>query len=289
MLWFCPVRDHYSGSHAPHGADNGPTRDRWARTGFTLIELLVVVAIIAVLAAMLLPSLQAAKEKSRQAACLSNLRQIGIALASYCGDFNDYAPPSMCYNNTLPYEPTMGNWNISQRPCSPYGHAGETLYQGIGFLLQFGYLGPSNPSSLPMSVFCPSAVANNKYPQGLFGYPYENLHWQWRNTYNGGGVLYVSSTYTFRSFLSYTDGLVHGRRPQISSLAASGCAAAWDYEATPYGSPIRAHASGQNVLYWDGSCRWRGDQDFKVCYGYGQLFWGNAWYQYIDDYLDKGY
>ncbi|HRU06431.1 MAG TPA: DUF1559 domain-containing protein [Candidatus Brocadiia bacterium] len=59
---------------------------------FTLIELLVVVAIIAVLAAMLLPALSAAREKSRRASCMNNLGQMAKALESYCGDYGGYFP-----------------------------------------------------------------------------------------------------------------------------------------------------------------------------------------------------
>ncbi|GBD00122.1 hypothetical protein HRbin17_02658 [bacterium HR17] len=59
------------------------------RHGFTLIEMLVVIAIVAVLIAVLLPVFSIAREKARQNACLSDLKQIGVALTAYAQDYDD--------------------------------------------------------------------------------------------------------------------------------------------------------------------------------------------------------
>ena len=68
------------------------TRLFWERTSFTLIELLVTIAVIAILAAMLLPALHQAREKARQAVCMSNLKQCGLALLMYSDNYDGWAP-----------------------------------------------------------------------------------------------------------------------------------------------------------------------------------------------------
>jgi prepilin-type N-terminal cleavage/methylation domain-containing protein/prepilin-type processing-associated H-X9-DG protein len=65
------------------------------KKGFTLVELLVVIAVIAILAALLFPVFAAARERGRQAACASNLKQIGTALHLYAQDWEEDFPPSL--------------------------------------------------------------------------------------------------------------------------------------------------------------------------------------------------
>ncbi len=73
-------------------ASGGRRREASSRRLFTLIELLVVIAIIAILAALLLPALQKAKDYARLAACLNNLKQMGLCYQMYGEDYNFFMP-----------------------------------------------------------------------------------------------------------------------------------------------------------------------------------------------------
>ena len=146
-----------------------PTR----RSAFTLTELLVVISIIAVLAALLLPSLASAKATGQRTFCQSNLRQLGMAFAGYTADSS----------GALPWSWNLGRSTNNAIACAPYpgyfaasfsiAGTGWPVATTSGFPYNSGEFGLSYYTYLNNdSVFtCPTQANILNYPYPFTYYP----------------------------------------------------------------------------------------------------------------------
>ncbi len=215
------------------------------RKGFTLIELLVVIAIIAILAAILFPVFAKAREKARQATCLSNQKQIGLAAMQYVQDYDETYPTSWItpdsyttYQSTymdmlVPYMKSLDVWSCPSQPKPGWAFFTTSPTPGYTPRVPKCYMG--NWSVITW-FRAPATLASIKMPAStmmLFDAYDRNAETQMIVVLNGANYLYLAGG-SSRTDLLWPDG-------------------------TP---SSRTHSDGTNLIYADGHVKWMKETNF---------------------------
>ncbi len=246
--------------------------------GFTLIELLVVIAIIAILAAILFPVFAKAREKARQTACLSNEKQVGLAILQYVQDSDGYMPAGEGHDGTL----------NDGSPNEYYAIAARLMSYTKSFAVFKCPDAPDPQGTAQLVQFTPPSTQHND--PTFFGLPASNT--DAAHYYND---VYPPMDYRFNESFYRDNSNNNGPRTLDSKDMCSNTKAVlmtdfpmanFDYPGASFwaahGAPEQGrHSSGSNVLHADGHAHW---YPYTVLYPEGSYnqrnnynFWGFAW------------
>jgi prepilin-type N-terminal cleavage/methylation domain-containing protein/prepilin-type processing-associated H-X9-DG protein len=180
--------------------------------GFTLIELLVVIAVIAILIALLLPAVQAARESGRRARCINNIKQLGLAVHMYI-DSTGVLPPSMVLAGSGTKVTWSNGWSIQMRllPAIEQGNA----YNAINFSIAYqNHVNTTVTGQVISTFLCPSEANQRPTSHQTFGnVGINNYGWCMGDWFVWGSFGYAQPNRSAfgpnqsRQFADFTDGL----------------------------------------------------------------------------------